>query len=82
MFCLFILDIRNNSLLIIERLNLHYYAIIIKLVENGLKTAILWLIAIISETSYCPAIFFIVTGLHVHVRSLHQALISLPPVLT
>ena len=62
-FCSFILDIRNNSLLIIERLNLHYYAIIIILVENGLKTAILSLIAIISGTIYRPAKFVIVTGL-------------------
>ena len=51
------------SLLIFERWNLHYYGIIIILVENGLKTAILLLIAIISGTIYCPAKFVIVTGL-------------------
>ena len=42
---------------------MHYYAIIIILVENGLKTAILSLIAIISGTIYRPAKFVIVTGL-------------------
>ena len=41
------------SLLIFEMLYLHYYAIIIILVENGLKTAILS--AIISGSIYCPA---------------------------
>ena len=47
------------SLLIFERLYLHYYAIII------IKTAILSLIAIISGTIFCPAKFVIVTGLGV-----------------
>ena len=43
------------TVLIFERLNLHYYGIIIILVENCLKTAILSLIAIISGTIYHPA---------------------------
>ena len=50
------------TLLIFERLYLHYYAIII-LVENGLKQAILSLIAITSGTIYPPAKFVMVTGL-------------------
>ena len=41
----------------------HYYATIIILVENGLKTAISSLIVIISGTIYHPAKFVIVTGL-------------------
>ena len=40
-----------------------YYAIIIIVVENGLKTAILSIIAIISGTIYRPAKFVVATGL-------------------
>ena len=57
----------NKSVLIFERVYLHYYAIIIILVENNLKTAILSLIAIISGTIYRPAKFVIVTGLTVFI---------------
>ncbi len=41
----------------------HYYAIIIILDENGLRSTILSFIAIISWTIYRPAKFVIVTGL-------------------
>ncbi len=42
---------------------MHYYAIIIILDENGLRSTILSFIAIISWTIYRPAKFVIVTGL-------------------
>ncbi len=43
---------------------MHYYAIIIILDENGLRSTILSFIAIISWTIYRPAKFVIVTGLY------------------
>ena len=67
-------SVRNNSLLIFERVYLHYYAIIIILVEydQKLKTAILSLITIISGTIYRPAKFVIVTGRFVSSISMSQ----------
>ena len=58
---------------------MHYYAIIIILVENGLETAILSLIAIISGTIYRPAKFVIVTGQRVR-RELAAGIVNKYPV--
>ncbi len=50
----------------------HYYAIIIILDENGLRSTILSFIAIISWTIYRPAKFVIVTGLREHMIVLQK----------